>query len=270
MLVERRSPAIGTLSLVLPTLDERENVEILLPLLLSELSELLEIIVVDDDSADGTAEAVERMAATDARIRLVRRHGRRSLTSSLQEGLGAARGDVVGWMDADLMIAPPDIRRMLSMLGEGADVVVGSRFAPGGGLKGQARPGLVGRVGALFALGATRDAWVGVALSWLLNAVVLPMLLGYGRRDYTSGVIVSRRDALNGVRLRGRHGEYFIQLTTDLLARGLRVVEVGYRSRPREHGASKTARGLAGYLRRAPQYLGAGLRAARTKRYPDP
>ena len=84
-----------------------------------------------------------------------------------------------------------------------------------------------------------------------------------GVHDYTSGIIVLKRDALEGLRLRGDHGEYFVELWAELAARGLCIVELGYSIQPRRYGRSKTGEDLADYARRGARYVAAGLRARR-------
>jgi dolichol-phosphate mannosyltransferase len=251
------------LSLILPTLDERENVERFVPLLLDEIPELGEIIVVDDGSRDGTPQAVRALAEHDDRVRLLEHRGRPSLAESLEQGIRGARERLIGWMDADLVMLPSDLRRLIAEVQRGADVAVASRFAPGGRIKGQHMDGLVGRIQALGNLHTTEDSWLGVALSWALNAVVLPAIVGDGIQDYTSGIIVAKREALEGMRLFGRHGEYFIVLWTELKARGFTIVDMPYRVQPRKHGRSKTGNDLVDYTRRGAAYLRAGLEARR-------
>jgi dolichol-phosphate mannosyltransferase len=253
-------------SLVLPTLDERENVERFVPQLLSAVPEITELIVVDDDSADGTADAVERLAERDGRVRLIRRRGGPNLTDSIQQGVDAALGDLVGWMDADSVMRPEDLPALVRQVQGGADVAVASRFASGGRIKGQQRDGLAGRVLAIFNLRTTEDPWLGVLLSWTLNSVVLPALVGAGYRDYTSGIVVARRSVLRSIRLRGHHGEYFIHLWADLISNGAKVVEVPYMVQPRRYGRSKTGNDVGDYVARGRRYLAAGVTAGRSLR----
>jgi dolichol-phosphate mannosyltransferase len=243
------------LSLVLPTLDERENVETFVPRLFDEIPELAEIIVVDDGSTDGTRDVVRRLALEHPRLRLLERSGPPCLAASLQEGIDAATGDHLGWMDADQAMMPADFRRLMRAVEEGADMAVGSRFALGGAIKGQVSSGFWGRIGALRNVASSEDSWQGVALSWALNGLVLPMLLGDGVRDYTSGIVVMKREALREIRLRGDHGEYFIDLWVRARRRGLKVVEVAYQVQPRLYGHSKTGASWADYIRRGKRYL---------------
>jgi dolichol-phosphate mannosyltransferase len=249
------------ISLILPTLNERENVERFVPALLTELPSICEIVIVDDGSVDGTPEAAERLGLSDPRVKLLRRSAPPSLSAAIAEGIAAAKGELIGWTDADLVIAPRDLGRLVEAVRGGADVAIGSRFAPGGRIKGQHRDGVLGRVLALANLRTTADSALGVFLSWALNAVVLPPLVGAPMRDYTSGIIVAKRAALEGVELRGHHGEYFIHLWATLLAGGANVVEVPYRVQPRRYGRSKTGNNLRDYAVRGRRYLEAGIAA---------
>ena len=248
-------PAVRSVTLILPTIDEADNLAVLLPEVLA-LDEVRQIVVVDDGSTDGTQSLVERIGAHDPRVQLVRRTGRRSLTASLQDGIDRAEHELVGWMDADGTMPVRDLRALVAAIEEGADVAIGSRFIVGGGAKGQIAPGFLGRMRALFTLGETRDGMLGVASSWLLNAVLLPIALARrGTHDWTSGFLLARRAALAPLRLRGDHGEYFLDLWIRAERRGLRVVQVPCRMRPRLRGASKTGRTFTDYLRRGARYL---------------
>lgn len=258
------------LSLILPTLNERENIERFVPGLLEQLPLVREIIVVDDGSTDGTREAVLRLAARDPRVRLHARTGTPCLTAALEEGIGLAGGDLVGWMDADLVILPEDFQKLIDAVNEGADAAVGSRFTVGGRIKGQVRDGLPGRLLAIRNLRTSEDPWLGVMLSWALNSLVLPLIVGLGTRDYTSGIFVAKRSVLESIRLQGDHGEYFIPLWAELLHRGARVVEIPYRIQPRQHGRSKTGSDLGDYARRGAHYMVAGLTARRIVRGSGP
>jgi len=169
-------------------------------------------------------------------------------------------------MDADLVMRPEDFSALVEAVRSGADAAVGSRFASGGRIKGQQRDGLTGRALAIFNLRTTEDPWLGVLLSWTLNAVLLPALVGAGYRDYTSGIIAARRSVLDSIRLRGNHGEYFIHLWADLISRGAKVVEIPYPVQPRRFGRSKTGNDVGDYVARGRRYLAAGVAAGRSLR----
>src|SRR5207244_12981927 len=117
--------------------------------------------------------------------------GAPSLTPSIEEGIALARADLVGLLDADLVIPPAEYAGLVSEVRAGADVAIGSRFAPGGRIKGQEDDGWLGRLREMRNLRTTEDSWLGVLLSWGLNSVLLPPIVGAGVRDYTSGIIVA-------------------------------------------------------------------------------
>jgi dolichol-phosphate mannosyltransferase len=249
------------LSLILPTIDEAPNLVRLLPELLA-LEVIGEVIVVDDGSTDGTQELVRELSRQDPRLSLIVRGGPPVLAASLQQGIDRARGALIGWMDADGSMTPADLARLTEVVLCGrAEVAVGSRFAAGGRIKGQQRDSLAGRLGALARPGRAADVWYETLLSWLLNTVVLPALLGRGVHDFTSGFLVARREALEGLRLHGRHGEYFIRLWLELEHHGRSLVELPYHILPRRHGRSKTADNPLRFAVRGARYLITALRS---------
>ena len=126
-----------TVSVVVPTYDEAGNIARLYDDLAACLSSLAwELVVVDDDSPDGTADAVRRLAADHANVRCVQRVQERGLASAVHWGVQAAHGDVVVVMDGDGQHAPGLIPAMVDALASGADIVSGSRFLSGGPVEG--------------------------------------------------------------------------------------------------------------------------------------
>jgi dolichol-phosphate mannosyltransferase len=124
------------LSLVIPTFNEHDNLDPLLRLLEKALAGVRwEVIFVDDDSADGTAEAVRRLARTSPHIRAVQRIGRRGLSTAVIEGALASSGQYIAVMDADMQHDERLLPQMLHALKtEPLDIVVGSRYVNGGGV----------------------------------------------------------------------------------------------------------------------------------------
>jgi len=122
------------LSIIVPTFNERENVVELI----DRLSQCLEhrsweIVFVDDDSPDGTADLVRQIAVDDCRVRCLQRIGRRGLSSACIEGMLATSAPYLAVIDADLQHDERLLPKMLDTLKQGeADIVVGSRYAPGG------------------------------------------------------------------------------------------------------------------------------------------
>lgn len=124
------------LAVVVPTFNEHANV----PVLVARLDQALagirwEAIFVDDDSPDGTADAARDLARVDNRVRVLQRIGRRGLSSACIEGMCATAAPVVAVIDGDLQHDETLLPAMLAVLREdaGVDLVVGSRFAAGGG-----------------------------------------------------------------------------------------------------------------------------------------
>ena len=122
------------LAVVVPTLNESANI----PVLVARLHEVLrgiewEVVFVDDDSRDGTADVARRIAQSDPRVRCLQRIGRRGLSSACIEGILATSAPVVAVMDADLQHDESLLPDMFAALADGSlDIVVGSRHVPGG------------------------------------------------------------------------------------------------------------------------------------------
>ena len=229
-------------SVVLPTFNEADNIEPLLTRLVQvfvELNESYELVVVDDDSPDKTWEVVERMARSNPSIRLIRRIGRRGLTSAIDEGIRACRGVRIGWLDCDLSQPPELLAKMLAEMASPTQphCIVASRYLDGG-----------------------KDIRHGkFALQRVLSRILYLLarnLLALPVSDVTSGYVLVRREALlPSLPLRGDYGEYFIDLMVRLHLRGARFVEVPYSLKNREYGESKTATHVIGYATRGVKYL---------------
>jgi dolichol-phosphate mannosyltransferase len=121
------------LSIVVPTYKERGNVAELVRRLDAALSGVAwEAIFVDDNSPDGTAQAVKDLAATDSRVRCLKRVGRRGLAGACIEGMLSSASPFVAVMDADLQHDEKVLPQMLARLKSGADLVAGTRYVEGG------------------------------------------------------------------------------------------------------------------------------------------
>ena len=214
---------------VVPTYNERENIE---PLAIAVLAALPEasLLIVDDASPDGTGELADTIAAREARVSVLHRAGK--------EGLGVAYRDAFRWvlerpearaivqMDADFSHDPAALPRLLAPLMRDADLVLGTRYMPGGDTVGW--PGyrkLISRGGTLFAR----------------TVLLLPY------RDLTGGFKAWRRELLEAIRLRETSGSgYGFQVETTWWAhrRGARIVQVPIVFRERVVGASKMTGGI--------------------------
>ncbi|HEY2538177.1 MAG TPA: glycosyltransferase family 2 protein [Stellaceae bacterium] len=124
------------LTVVVPTFNERDNVEILVARLDAALGGIeWEVVFVDDDSPDGTADSVRALARNDPRVRCLQRIGRRGLATAVIEGMLASSAPYLGVIDADLQHNETVLPQMLaSIKAEDLDIVIGSRHAAGGSI----------------------------------------------------------------------------------------------------------------------------------------
>lgn len=226
-------PEGALFSVILPTFNERQNIGPLIGAVLGALRENVEVVVVDDDSPDGTGDVAAAICEGDPRVRLVRRRRGLGLASAIRDGVEAARGDLVAWMDCDFSMPPAALPAMRKAL-DSVDIVVGSRY-----------------VGAAADRRDDRRAVLG---SRLINGFAR-RLLGGTVTDFTSGFIAARKDAVTRLGIRDGYGEYCIDLLARAERAGYRVAEIPYECVPRAAGESKTATSWSGYLRRGWPYI---------------
>ena len=221
------------ISIVLATYNERESIETTIRALLAEAPEPMEIVVVDDESPDNTWHVVESLDLPN--VKVIRRMATRGLASAFNRGIIESRGDYVGWMDADMSMPPSMIPKMYrAIVDEGYDVVIASRYAPGG---------------------VDDRHWLRTLSSRLINGFAR-LVLGYGIKDYDSGFVLIRRAVLDSVTIIPRgYGEYFIEFIYNACRKGLRVGEIGYYFRDRTVGVSKSAPSLLRFFRTGLQYV---------------
>jgi len=128
------------LSIVVPTYNESENLPILVERIKKSLGRIKhEIVVVDDNSPDGTGELAERLAKKYGNIRVVHRKAKKGLASAAVDGFRRASAPTICVIDADLQHPPEKIPNLLEKIKGGADIAVASRYVKGGGVKGWAR-----------------------------------------------------------------------------------------------------------------------------------
>jgi len=126
------------LALVLPTLHEAGNIQAVLQRVRSSLDPLgipYEVIVVDDDSRDGTAEIVHAISESDPRVRLLVRNNARGLGGAVVHGWERSEAEIVGVIDADLQHPPELLPQLWKAIESGADLALASRYAAPGGLR---------------------------------------------------------------------------------------------------------------------------------------
>jgi dolichol-phosphate mannosyltransferase len=209
------------LSIVVPTFKERGNIaELVRRLDLALAGIAWEAVFVDDNSPDGTAEAVKAIAATDMRVRCLRRVGRRGLAGACIEGMLSSSAPFVAVMDADLQHDEKILPKMLSRLEKGeADLVAATRYGKGGGAGGLA----AGR-GAISRL-ATK---------------LTHRLVGTNLSDPMSGFFMMRRGRFDAIAPRLSPAGFKILLDIAATAdERLRIAEEPYQFGERFEGESK-------------------------------
>jgi dolichol-phosphate mannosyltransferase len=214
--------------MVVPTYEEADNIEWIVRRLHAAQPDV-HVMVVDDGSPDGTGAIVDRMALADPRVQVVHRTEKAGLGAAYLHGFALALDqgyDVVGEMDADGSHQPEQLERLLAALSH-ADLVIGSRWAPGG---------------SVVNWGTFRKA-LSVGGNLYARAI-----LGVGVRDVTAGFRLFRATTLRAIDLPSvvAVGYCFqTDLTVRTIDAGLRVVEVPIDFLERERGESKMHPGIA-------------------------
>lgn len=227
-------PAVGFAAgrgvwVVLPTYNERDNLERIAAAILAALPEA-SLLVVDDASPDGTGELADTLAAREPRVAVLHRPGKQGLGVAYRDGfrwvLERPETRAVVQMDADFSHDPAALPGLLAPLMRDADLALGTRYMPGGTTVGwPLHRRLISRAGTLFAR----------------TVLLLPY------RDLTGGFKAWRRDLLDAIRLRETSGSgYGFQIETTWWAhrRGARIVQVPIVFREREAGVSKMSGGI--------------------------
>jgi len=208
---------------ILPTFDEAENIAPLVGAIRERLPESHRILIVDDNSPDGTGEIADRLAAEADDVSVLHRERKDGLGPAYLAGfeLALAGGaELVVGMDADFSHDPAHLPALIGAA-ENADLVLGSRYVEGGGVTdwGPVRR-LISRGGSVYAR----------------------LMLGVGVRDLTGGFKVFRRQVLESIDLgsiTARGYAFQVETTYRAIRRGFRVVEVPIVFRDRLEGTSK-------------------------------
>ncbi len=209
--------------IVMPTYNERQNLEIMAGRIREAVPDA-DLLVVDDNSPDGTGDLADKLAETDRHVQVMHRTEKAGLGRAYVAGFSWAleRGyDVVVEMDADGSHRPEDLPRLLTALDDGADAVIGSRYVPG-----------------------------GTVVNWPKSREFLSrganiynrLMLGIGVRDATGGFRVYRAATLQKIDLNNVQSAGYcfqIDMTLRVLQSGLKLVEVPITFVERERGSSK-------------------------------
>jgi dolichol-phosphate mannosyltransferase len=219
-------PGNGGVWLILPTYNEAANLEAIVVAVRETLPAGRRVLVVDDASPDGTGEIADRIAAAHDDVEVLHRHAKRGLGPAYVAGFQAAlagEAALVVQMDSDFSHDPADLPRLLAAAAD-ADLVLGSRYVPGGGV----------------------EEWGGIrqAISRAGSAYARAVL-GAGIHDLTGGFKVFRREVLEAIDLPSLAATGYafqVETTYRALRCGFRVAEVPIVFRDRRVGESKMSK----------------------------
>lgn len=210
-------------SLVIPTYQERHNIHKVVKILTQHLNEFIpsqyELIVVDDNSPDGTWEVAQSLMAQHPQLQVIRREQERGLSSAVIRGWQVAKGTILGVIDGDLQHPPEILTELLQAITQGADLAVASRHVDGGGVSSW----------SIIRRFLSRGAQI-------LGLILLPGVLGRVS-DPMSGYFIIRRPCIAGVTL----NPVGYKILLEVIARGniSKIAEVGYVFCERQEGESK-------------------------------
>ncbi|MCW2930454.1 MAG: putative glycosyltransferase [Actinomycetia bacterium] len=220
-------PLPGCIAVIIPTYNERENIHPITERVLSTIPEA-DLFIIDDNSPDGTGKIADELAAADERIHVVHRQGKEGLATAYLTGFEAALDQgypTIVEIDADCSHQPEELPKLLRGLAS-ADVVLGSRWVPG-----------------------------GMALNWPKSRAILSragnsyarIMLGIPLHDMTGGYRIYRASALRQIGLENIESVGYcfqIDLARRAVLAGLKVAEVPITFVERARGASKMSGGI--------------------------
>ena len=211
-----------SVSVVLPTYNERENIQLLIPKIEETFQGYpLEIIVVDDASPDATAQAAESLNQNYKNIRVIRRPGRAGLGSAIRCGYDEARHEILVSCDSDGSFLPIDLLRLVKTIEQGYDLVLGSRHSVGGSYEA--------------------PRWtirLKYAISLAGNAV-LRMAIGLRLHDYSANCRAIRKEAWRSLQTTEQRNVFLLEMVLRASEKGNRITEIPVSFHDRRYGQSK-------------------------------
>lgn len=219
-----------SLSFILPTYNEAGNIGKLVEAIIDNddlKSQEKEFIIVDDDSPDGTATEVQRLIKKHYPVKFITRKKTHGLASAILAGIGESRGTIVVLMDTDFNHRPEDIFRLLQPLSKNqADLVIGSRYIPGGGMH--------------ITEASQWQYWLSKWGNYLINRWIFRLPI----HESLSGFVVVKRTVIDKLDLNKifyGYGEYCIRLLFYCHRLGFRLAEVPVMYGLRQYGISKSS-----------------------------
>ena len=228
----KASSNLDKVSVILPSYNERENIEEAIDRISKALGDqLLEIIVVDDDSPDETWRLVKEL--NHEKVNLIHRTEENGLASALAAGVSSSKGETVVWLDCDLGIPPEEIITLIDRLNI-FDVSIGSRYVKNGS--------------------DSRAKWITFS-STLINKFA-QLMLSKEVKDYTSGFVAVKRKVVDHIKINPQgFGEYFIEFVYRCIQEEYKIIEVGYSYGDRKGGVSKSTDNFLVFLKLGLSYI---------------
>ena len=224
----KQTHEVGLVSVVLSTYNERENLSNMVPLIESifAINRINgEIVVVDDNSPDGTSDVAREFGKEYGNVRLLWRPAKLGPGSAHADGYRFARGEIVVGMDTDFSHDPHDIPRFVAKIREGHDLVVGSRYIHGGQYEVKSfetlKKSVASRLGNVLILTLTR----------------VPV------HDFTTALRAIRHEVIREVETESKGNSFFMEFVIKTYRRGYRMTEVPIVFRDRVAGKSKLSLG---------------------------
>jgi dolichol-phosphate mannosyltransferase len=220
------------ISIILPTLNESGHIESLIENIL-KYTKLYnrEIIVVDDNSNDGTISILKKLKK-QKKIKFISRLGKKSLRKSIQTGINKSKGNIICWMDADFSHHPKYLPQIINAVIFGDfDLAVNVRNF----------------------YKRKDNKFLHAVLSLILN-ISLRIILSYNFKDYTSGFICIKKKIFENYNLEGDYGEYFISLMYFCIKNKFKIKQLNYIEFFRRSGTSKTGSNILDFIKRGIKY----------------
>ena len=208
----------NSFSLIIPTYNERDNIVPLVERIHKALAGYnYKVLFIDDDSKDGTAELI-RALSEKYPVEVIVRKDKRGLASAVVDGIGYAKGDIIGVMDADLQHPPEVLSDLLKAIEDGADMAIASRYVPGGSCEGWGLARRITSRGAIF-----------------IAHVLLPLTRRI--KDPMAGFFVFKKQAIASANLKPTGYKILLEIVME--GKFQNIAEVPYTFKTRSRGQSK-------------------------------
>ncbi len=226
-----------SLSIILPTYKEKENLEILIPHIEKEFQgHSLEIIVVDDHSCDGTDELVKMLNERYHNITLLERPGLLGIGSALRDGYNKAGGEYILSSDADLSFAPSDMRVLYEKIRTGWDMVLGYKISKGRGEGAEVQ--------------RTLHGWIEEYVTSPLSNGIIRFMSGIKLKNYNTDFRIIRASMWKSIETVEDRQFFLFETIYRASHAGARITELPVTFSPRTFGESKVS-----FFKQAPKYL---------------